>query len=334
MRLKQSRRGIGWPDALVVVGTIVVVGALLLPTTATIRKQATSASCGANERRLVWAALLYSSDWKGQLPTRVNSSEHVGTGGATLSLQGLFRLPIVGFDTSTIWDWQTYYCAPFEERYGQRIRWLGGLGFMMRDYLKNDFSTYVCPDGLFTVDDLLQKWDGTISDEGPIRLAGTASGFAFDGPGLFSYKVGYLWLPHRNESVGSAGECAVGAGSIPTTDQMSDVARTSTDVPEVLVTADMNYFGDRHYAVEGCPAKGGCGMMANHMPVRLEPRRLWEAACLVEIFPPQVVSDQNRDKMPTGMNQARLDGRVAWLPWEKWDYFRWAYHAMAGWHSF
>ena len=62
-----------------------------------------------------------------------------------------------------------YRSPAFQQEYETEDSWLGGLGFMLRDYLKNDFATYVCPDGMFSHDDLLRKWDGTVSRAGPIR---------------------------------------------------------------------------------------------------------------------------------------------------------------------
>ena len=327
----ETTRAFSRVDLLVVMGIVGMGVALVLPVTAAKTSQDHIAICGSNQRRLAYAALLYSIDWKGQLPTRSGCLRQLASGGPPASLQWFARLPIVGFDTTTIWTWETYGSSMYFEMPGTPVTWLGGLALMMRDHLKNNFDAYVCPDGYYSIDHLLQKWDGTVSEAGPMTYPVSASGWG--GPGLLSHKTGYLWLPHRPGSTGRAGEC-VPNGTVTTTDQPTHIAQTASSVPELLITADMNHVADRYYNVTECPAKGGCGLEANHMTPKFQGLPIWETACLTPVFPPNIGKQEDPKTMPAGMNRARLDARVGWLGWKDWQYFRWAFHPSAGWHSF
>ena len=108
----------------------------------------------------------YSNDWKEQLPNRVANVSWCGPG----ELWRFPRLPVIGFDTTTILPANEYHqntstacgnvCGP------------AGLAYVMRDYMKNDWDIMTCPDGWWTKDVIMQKCGDGIACGcwGPPRL--------------------------------------------------------------------------------------------------------------------------------------------------------------------
>ena len=88
-------------------------------------------------RQICYSILAYGNDWDEQLATRAGFPDHSG-GGYMPMLSNLWRLPIIGFDTATVWDWQTYSHTGY---IGSDAVALGGAAFVMRDYLKNVANT-------------------------------------------------------------------------------------------------------------------------------------------------------------------------------------------------
>ena len=154
--------------------------------------------CRGNLRQLTYAALAYGGDWKERLPTRISREGGV--------LNGVCRLPITGFDTATLAG--GYPHVPGIPGYP-----VGGWGFLMRDFLKNDFDVSACPDGWYAAKDFMHRWD------------------AKDPAGLYSEKMGYLWLPYRTRTTAAAnGRRSVDSGK--------DIVRTCSDRPDLIVVAD------------------------------------------------------------------------------------------------
>lgn len=242
-----------------VVTVVVVAVTLVFVGLRAARIRSYEAACQSNQRQLTYACFGYACDWRCKLPPRT-----ARPGGV---LNGVYRLPVIGFDSATAWTWGSY--APG----GDGVSYLGGWGFLMRDYLKNDFDVAACPDGWYTKDDLLQPWDG--------KGIGT----------LYSEKMGYLWLPHRDVPTAAAN----GRRSV---DTEADLLRTSSDKPEMFVMADyVMWVGDRNtFRISGNHQRTKAG---NAAPAR------WP-----EFNPDEPGSGPGRDR-PTYSNAVRLDVKLA-----------------------
>ena len=120
-------------------------------------------------------------------------------------LNGAYRLPVIGFDTATVVGSPGAWYPPAYP--------LGGWGYLLRDYLKNDFDVATCPDGWYTKDDFLQPWDG-----GSFKR-------------LYSEKVPFVWLVDRELPTAAA-------NGKRSADLKADVARVASDQPMLLITAD------------------------------------------------------------------------------------------------
>ena len=313
-------------ELLVVIGIIALLIAILMPALSRARKQALQVSCGSNERQIIYAALAYANDWEEQLPTRTGVLPDVmQTGGVHGGLSFYARLPVMGWDTVTIWDWATYWYS------ARGASWLGGLGFVLRDYLKNDFDIYVCPDGWWGSDSILKKWDGAYDVAmGPCdwgAQGGGANYFMWT-KCLIDWQTGYLWLPHRTPTPHRF------AQGIPVTDTVGAIAKTASEKPSLLLIADYNYYSDRWYVEPGCGERGGHGVAANHNATSYRKLPVYESTCLPRIFPPNIGREENPDEMPLGMNRGRIDARITWVPWQDWSYATWANHDRAQWYSF
>ena len=155
-----SRKAFTLVELLVVIGIIAILIAILMPALSRARKQALQVSCGSNIRQLTYAALTYANDWKENLPARFGDSHYCGPMGYTTCdwdnpcwvLDVTVRLPVIGFDTYTVLD--AVGCDPYFQilpcgtgHTASCDHRVGGRGFMMRDYLKNDFDVWACPDG-------------------------------------------------------------------------------------------------------------------------------------------------------------------------------------------
>ena len=318
-------------ELLVVIGIIALLIAILMPALSRARKQALAVSCGSNERQIIYAALAYGNDWEESLPTKgfPDGSVACPTGNPLAGLSQLCRLPVIGFDTVTIWDWATY-----DNGYTTwGLKWLGGLGFVMRDYLKNDFDIYACPDGWFKKSDFMKKWNGGSSNlyvgpsvYGPYYWDFTSS--------LNDWRTGYQWLPHRPISYSPLGAGYIGAWTAEPTDKPGDIAKSASDLPSLLIIADYATLQDRYYDVAGCPPgarSGGClaGIAANHTMSGYRGGRASESACMACVFPPNIGREENPNDMPLGMNRGRIDARVKWVAWQDWRYLHYATYGVA-----
>ena len=257
---KNDDDGFTLVELLVVIGIIALLIAILMPALSRARKQALQVSCGSNERQVTYAMLSYGNDWDEQLPTK-DGFAPLQTGGHPIGLLSWFtRLPIIGWDTATIWDWGTYTVPGY---LGNELV-LGGAAFVLRDYLKNDTDIYVCPDGWYSQGDFIKKWDGcwgTGGYYGPwcnsdVRYYNWTST-------LCTYRTGYLWLSHRATS-GTRCFCGACSASDPPLDMPGDIPKTASDKPDLLVLADFNYYADRWYPdcpgpsrVSGASGRGG-----------------------------------------------------------------------------
>ena len=329
---KRARQAFTLVELLVVIGIIALLIAILMPALSRARKQALQVSCGSNARQVTYAALAYANDWDEALPTRIGRLAHIG-GPLPGFLNFAVRLPIIGHDTGTIWDWGTY-CWYYG--CGSDVA-LGGWGFMMRDYLKNDFDIYACPDGFYKKSDFLRKWDGTVSGMGPIPWPVGSSWY--EGAGLIMYKTGYLWLPHRDVG-GAYPTCASQCGGpITTDDNPGEVSKTASDLPSLLVIGDFSLFGHRYFNVCSGLGSSVCGVIANHNASSHKQLEGYMTTCMPQIFPPGIGREENPMEMPLGQNVSRIDARTTWGPFQDWRYYRFSSYDHGsdygfGWHGF
>ena len=180
-----------------VVAVVVVAGGLSLVGLRAARLGAFRVACQSNLRRLGNGSIAYACDWDEWFPTCISRKGGV--------LNGVYRLPVIGFDTGTALGsrWASY--PP-----GYSV---GGWAYLLRDYVMNDFDAAVCPDGWYTKRDFLQPWDGR------------------DPKDLYSDKMSYLWLVARD--VPSA--VANGQRSV---DVKTEFADRGGGGPTVLLSAD------------------------------------------------------------------------------------------------
>ena len=347
---KKEVGGFTLVELLVVIGIIALLIAILMPALSRARKQALQVSCGSNERQVTYAMLAYANDWEQQLPTRsgwaLNTPGlaayigHYPSGASPMSLNFISRMPIIGFDTATIWDWATYTAPTLEawsiSRGGGPEVWVGGVAFMMRDYLKNDFDIYICPDGWYGKSDMLGKWTGCVGHGlmGPSCTCLGAMGLDCE-DALVTYRTGYLWLPHRANTACVFANCTArfcNAG--PMTDDPGEVAKSASGAPELLVLADYNFF--TYHGVGDCPTPpvnaNNCGVAANHNGSDYRRLPSLGSNCAPRITIPDIMREADPRAMPLGMNKSRIDARTKWQAFQDWNFFRWLEYTA--WHSF
>ncbi len=314
-----ARKGFTLVELLVVIGIIALLIAILMPALSRARKQALQASCGSNERQFTYGALAYANDWKESLPTRLGtmptapSPAYYGSPYAWLGC--VTRLPIIGWDTTTIWDWGTYnanWVGPPDTNV------LGGWAFVLRDYVKNDVDVYVCPDGWYTRADFITKWYAGLIDArfGPNL---------WTNPGLATYKSGYFWLPHRDAVTGPLWFPIPGAvcgNTVPDQDTPGAIAKTASGKPTLLIMSDYDEFSTR--ARNDCAGQttDGCGITANHNASEYKQLPGMRSNCQPQVFPPNIGRLENPEQMPLGRNSSRIDARTTWLPWQDWQYYK------------
>ena len=313
---KRTKDGFTLVELLVVIGIIALLIAILMPALSRARKQALAVSCGSNSRQVTYAALAYANDWNERLPTRINNLYWLSAY-PLCWLSYTTRLPVIGWDTATIWDFNTYQTS-YSGFLG--VNYLGGWAFMMRDYLKNDMDVYVCPDGWYSKDQWITKWNGYQDVYGPGII------WEGDSDSLISYHVGYNWLPHRWQSEPQTAHAC--GGPVNVTDDPGRVAKTASESPELQVLSDFNIFSVEYNA--GCgqgaaPGPGGrCGVGGNHVGTSYKGLRSNETACTPDVFPPNIGREENPAQMPLGQNSSRIDARTKWVPWQDWEYYRYS----------
>ena len=286
------RKGFTLVELLVVIGIIALLIAILMPALSRARKQALQVSCGSNERQMCYAAVAYGNDWKQQLPTKDGVSSGMVCG---ILLSDSPRLPIIGFDTQTIflipWDYNDRH--PGGAVLGSPASGLGGWAYMLRDYLKNDKEVCTCPDGWFTTDELFER------------------------DNFFEYFRGpYVWLPHRvgqNQSAWSTGS--------PMVDRPKDVAKTASDKPDQLLFADYVWW------VQHPSYDPFIGLSSNHVAGSAARWNWYDPPEGPEKFPqfdPNGWQLNDPDDMPLGSNRGRIDCRVTWEAFQNLEIHRYS----------
>lgn len=275
-------------ELLVVIGIIGLLIAMLMPALSAARRQALAVSCGSNERQVALGVIAYANDWKEFLP---NKDVAPSFGELLMSLS---RLPVVGFDSTTVWSY-TWQRSPVTDAFGSSAdpSGMGGLGFVLRDYLKNDWEVGFCPDGW------MERNAALVRD--------------FFQPAIW----GYCYLPHRPSgptvSCSLSGERAV--------DRSVDVARKASGQPSLMVLADANFRLTQCVSFLPGPYATASGrFFANHMATSARPPgpMLPLSAGGTPSFQDWPLYDpHDSEVMPTGMNTARLDARTVWVPWQE-----------------
>ena len=285
-------------DAVVIIATVALVGAFLIPAGGAIRaarREARETTCADNQRRIAMAGMMYAMDYRDALPTRIGDTRL-----ANGHLINVPRLPIVGFDTLTAVEMADY----------QPYAGLGGWAYLVRDYLKNQTRLLACPEGWYEHDDIFRPsdtvgWDRTA--QSPDRAGLTADGC-----------IGYFWLPHRPPSSGAC-MTKLRSGGLTCRDRQDDIATSLTDRPELALTADMIYGFGRGFgglAVIGSPP---VVLYFNHAPpdVVRGALRAYSDDPLAQSVPHYDFDDKaanDPDRMPRGSNACRLDGAIRWTP--------------------
>ena len=312
--VRGARRAFTLVELLVVIGIIALLIAILMPALSRARKQALQVSCGSNERQTVISAIAYANDWKEMLPTRLNAPTDVG---AYWPFVFATRLPIIGFDTTTIINpLPGLYEGPMFVGAGLG---LGGWSYMLRDYLKNDGDVVICPDGWFTHEQVFRKYEGT-------DLAGTDAGYVLILGSMWRSPVstgiaglGYLWLPHRNTF--AKGSVVPGGVTCPTprgnVDGPADNVKKASSLPELLVTTDIIFW--QPHTPGDYPR-----IFANHQATDVTALHFRDANA--PAFTPCDISATNPLNLPLGTNVTRLDCRVTWKPMQDVEVFRYADH--------
>ena len=320
---RKSRRPLGaftLVELLVVIGIIALLIAILMPALSRARKQALQVSCGSNLRQMDYAAIAYSNDFREQLPNAMGGMDGYQFDVATWGSHRLVfhtRLPIIGFDTLTIWNMATYHDAAW----GQCDPGVGGFAFMMRDYLKNDFDVWICPDGYWNREPSTQQggyWGG--NRVGPLTKWGdTSRTWDCNSPKkaccslYYPAFAPYLWLPHRWNAadIPSCGGATPG-GPFTVADKAQLVAKASSGRPSLLVQTDYIEFYEA--SISYVPQPWGC-VFANHMGSSL--KQNFDSSCVG--MPHLTLGDNwrsanNTEDLPLGGNRSRLDCRVTWVP--------------------
>ena len=299
---KTERDGFTLVELLVVIGIIALLIAILMPALSRARKQALAVSCGSNERQVTYAAIAYSNDWKEQLPTRIAyyTPEVPPCWVNYTGVAWYVRLPVIGWDTWTVLSVRDY---AFRCDKG-----LGGWAYVIRDYLKNDYDVFHCPDGFFSKTGyrrLLDKVDGP--------------------PGsMWDFDIGfptYFWLPHRTKNAAVEWCACGGTGGSDAdciSDRPKDICKTASDKPELLVMTDFVQYGMYGYDGStwiGRPSVEDSWIRANHSANPTKDVGYWEGE-VGTYYNPCLPAGVDPDNLPLGSNASRIDCRVTWTPFQ------------------
>ena len=232
-------------------------------------------SCGSNGRQIAYAALAYANDWQDILPDRWPGGDPM--------LFAITRLPVIGFDTTTVWTWPAPVSRvrppPAPAGRDSHPPALSGFSFVMRDYLKNDYEILYCPEGWI-------PRDGTFARDHFSPLV-----------------MGYHWLPHRTDR---SAQCR---GKVCSTDKPADIAHTAGDPPGLLLIADFTWRRLDH----------GDAFAANHLPRPGNMPPDYTPAGFPSAKPTDWPTFGAGRPVPPGTNVGRIDARVTWRPWQSVD---------------
>ena len=294
-------------ELLVVIGIIALLIAILMPALSRARKQALAVSCASNARQLTLATLCYANDWKEKFPNAYGSPAPGWY--STIWLNNMLRLPIIGYDTTTVWTPGINSNPVAGMQYGNGNWGYGvGIAYVFRDYLKNDFDVAYCPDGW---------WE--------------KNGVLFGKDFYFNWHSGYLYLPHRS----CEDDQGYGANRAQySTDRCKDVAKTASDKPDLMIWADFNL----RLESDGDPWDDK--LACNHLATQERAYPSWAVAqpgtgVLWGSWPGGVgvalptYDEYDPDRQPLGVNRSRIDCRTEWVPWQDCDKIRF----MAPWDS-
>ena len=286
-------------ELLVVIGIIALLIAILMPALSRARKQALQVSCGSNERQMAYAAVSYATDSRQQLPPKHQGNLSCTNVRSILSHGA--RLPIVGFDTMTIW-----HQASFQQCCSSGSN-IAGWSYMMRDYLKNDFDVAVCPDGWYSKGQLIRPWGNPDVAYPGGCYTSTGIGNTLFRDQLFA-NTGYFWLVHRD--AGTNRTCLANAGPFDHSDHPDAVARRGSATPDLLVVADYFLFHERWsggYQADVC-------LSSNHTGTDYRGATRGDDCSGWAPFTPTDPEVNNPDIMPLGTNVTRIDCRATWRP--------------------
>ena len=312
---RYGKRAFTLVELLVVIGIIALLIAILMPALSRARKQALTASCGSNARQQTYAAIAYANDWKQELPTKIGYfvGDNYGK-----DLNWPVRLPIIGFDTLTRADPMTH-CAWNRWAPPNGDPGIGGWGYLMRDYLKNDFDITVCPDGWWDRAALLQKFPGPYGE-------------CYPPDNIIMRAHTYFWLPHRRLS---AQNCFCG-GIYPAPDCVQDrpenIARTASGTPELLIVADFLGWGDWYAGV----GPGDAYIVGNHPNTAARGGFNYSGfggtagPDALTYYDPCSPASSPPEDLPMGSNRTRIDCRTTWVPWQDLEKFRWGWRPSTG----
>ena len=280
-------------ELLVVIGIIALLIAILMPALSRARKQALQVSCGSNERQIALAMIAYTNDWKEQLPNSWNGETFAWT--TTTPAWGVYvsggplgqwtRLPIIGYDTTTIVPTFMYLSGGTNPYGAPTSSYFAGQPYIMRDYLKNDFDVAFCPDGWWKKErSILRDGVGASTGAGP------------------RYWAGYVWLAHAPNARPSPCPlpvCMYQQSCGADIYKAKEIPKTGSDKPALMLLADFLWTITTY---------GNYTCMANHWPTSVQNDHDyldWP------VFEP---AGYDPDAAPMGSNNVRLDCRTTWRP--------------------
>ena len=307
---RNVKRAFTLVELLVVIGIIALLIAILMPALSRARKQALAVSCGSNIRQNIYATIAYGNDWKEQLPTRVGNYDHF------YPQIILARLPVIGFDTITVFnyqanfaDWGFHGCTggpgcPTACWYGWTMG-ACGYAYVMRDYLKNDWDINFCPDGWFEPGNTLNKNVFAPQLSGYMYLAHLLP------PGSpVTYSTYVPFNCTANPFTGAAGN---------QTFRAKDTPKTASDKPSLVCSVDYNWYWNQDFPRTGANHVGTSHKVLDPVwwPCPPAPQLArygsWEFYPAMDFYDP--------DSLPLGSNRGRIDCRVQWKGVQDFDFY-------------